>query len=86
MAPVGIGEEFSFELEKGKTLWIKLLAKGELDKDGKREVFWELNGLPRSVHVVDKQATTTKIEREKADPELPGSVGAPMPGGIDKNS
>lgn len=48
-----VGEEFSIELERGKTLWVKLVAVGQLDKEGKREVFWELNGLPRSCKVIN---------------------------------
>lgn len=36
--PVKIGEEISFEIEKGKTLYIRLKAVGEMDDTGHREV------------------------------------------------
>ncbi|MEM7236035.1 MAG: pyruvate carboxylase subunit B, partial [Planctomycetota bacterium] len=41
------GEEVSIEIEEGKTLFIKYLATGEVHADGKRSVFFELNGQPR---------------------------------------
>jgi len=44
------------ELEKGKILHIKMLAVGDLTKTGEREVFFELNGQPRSILVKDKEA------------------------------
>lgn len=44
------------ELERGKTLHIKALALGDLNKAGQREVFFELNGQLRSVLVKDMVA------------------------------
>jgi len=44
------------EIERGKTLHIVTLAKGDLTKNGEREVFFELNGQIRSVMVKDKEA------------------------------
>lgn len=44
------------ELERGKTLHIKALALGDLNKSGQREVFFELNGQLRSVLVKDTAA------------------------------
>lgn len=44
------------ELERGKTLHIKALALGDLNKAGQREVFFELNGQLRSVLVKDTVA------------------------------
>jgi pyruvate carboxylase len=52
-----------------------------MDEQGQREVFFELNGLPRSVKVNDKKSTVKKVEREKCKEDVPGSIGAPMPGG-----
>ena len=78
--PMELGEEIGVELEKGKNLGIKLTAVGQLDvKEGTREVFFEFNGMPRSVMIPDRRATTSKVSRAKATDE-PGSVGAPMPG------
>ena len=47
---------------------------------GEREVFFELNGQPRSIRVADAKAEVTTVVHEKADPSDAGSVGAPMPG------
>ncbi|MEE9382991.1 MAG: pyruvate carboxylase [Nannocystaceae bacterium] len=79
LAPLVIGEEISFEIERGKTLVVTLKGVGDLH-EGTREVFFELNGQPRSIRVPDASAEHTVVEHEQADPDFPGSVGAPMPG------
>ncbi len=82
LAPLEVGEEISVEIERGKTLIVKLTAVGELGQKGHRQVFFELNGQPRSIRVVDESASSTTVVREQADPMDPGSVGAPMPGAV----
>ncbi|MGB1276953.1 MAG: biotin/lipoyl-containing protein, partial [Nannocystaceae bacterium] len=82
LAPLTLGEELWVEIEKGKTLIVKLTAVGELDGDGRREVFFELNGQARSLKVLDKNVGHTAVSRERAEPENPGSIGAPMPGAV----
>eukprot|EP00326_Haptolina_ericina_P033967 CAMPEP_0181237180 /NCGR_PEP_ID=MMETSP1096-20121128/38611_1 /TAXON_ID=156174 ORGANISM="Chrysochromulina ericina, Strain CCMP281" /NCGR_SAMPLE_ID=MMETSP1096 /ASSEMBLY_ACC=CAM_ASM_000453 /LENGTH=1162 /DNA_ID=CAMNT_0023332489 /DNA_START=47 /DNA_END=3535 /DNA_ORIENTATION=+ len=79
--PMELGEELYVELERGKTIGIALQAVGMLDvKDGTREVFFEFNGMPRSVRISDKSAQKDRVVRAKANPGDPGQVGAPMPG------
>jgi len=62
-----------------------LKAIGDAD-EGYKEVFFELNGQPRSVLIYQKQDASTreakakKAKREKVDPSNKGMVGAPMPG------
>jgi pyruvate carboxylase len=68
------------EIEPGKTLIVKLLAVGEPHADGKRTVFFELNGQPREVEVVDRSLASAVRETPKADPNDPNQVGAPLPG------
>jgi pyruvate carboxylase len=80
LAAPEVGEEFSIEIERGKTLIIKLTAISDVDGDGFREVFFQLNGQPRSTRVRDKSADVEVTERERADSHDPRSVGAPMPG------
>src|SRR5690606_32974819 len=64
-----INEEFHVEIEKGKTLILKLLAVGPLsDTTGQREVFFEMNGEVRQVTVDDKKAAVENVSRRKADP------------------
>jgi len=76
------GEEIAVEIEQGKTLFIKLVNLGPADKDGRRIVFYELNGMPREVAITDKSLQITKKEHPKADPAKPLEVGAPIPGMI----
>lgn len=72
-------DELCFEIERGKTLVVRLTAVGE-QKEGRREVFFELNGQPRSIWIDDESAESEKTTLEKCDPANPGSIGAPMPG------
>ncbi|MDR3621073.1 MAG: pyruvate carboxylase [Paludisphaera borealis] len=74
------GEENAFEIEPGKTLIVKLLAVGEPHADGKRTVFFELNGQPREVETTDRSLASSVIETPKADPNDPLQIGAPLPG------
>ena len=80
LAPLEVDEEVTVEIERGKTLIIKLRAVGELGSDGTRLVYFELNGRPRSIRVRDEKAVSEVVQRERADPSDAGSVGAPMPG------
>ncbi|MEM9696502.1 MAG: biotin/lipoyl-containing protein, partial [Myxococcota bacterium] len=82
LAPPEPNVEFTVEIERGKTLVVKLTAVGELDERGYREVFFELNGQPRRVEVRDEGAEQVVAEREKADAADPKSIGAPMPGTV----
>lgn len=74
------GEEISVEIEPGKTLIIKYLTQGETHPDGTKTVFFELNGQPREVTVVDHSIEPTGQKNAKADPSDPKQVGASMPG------
>ncbi len=72
--------EHLVEIEPGKTLIVKLLAVGEPHPDGKRTVFFELNGQPREVEVVDRSLASAVRETPKADPNDPNQIAAPLPG------
>ena len=52
------GEEISVEIEEGKTLFIKLINVGAPDKDGRRIVTFELNGMPREATILDRSIQT----------------------------
>ncbi|MCL6636417.1 MAG: pyruvate carboxylase [Alicyclobacillus sp.] len=75
------GEEIKVSIERGKTLVVKLLSVGDLQPDGKRTVFFELNGQPRDVEVRDKSAPVDTGARRQAG-DAPGEVGARMPGNV----
>jgi pyruvate carboxylase len=74
------GEEISVDIEKGKTLIIKYLTVGDAQPDGRRLVFFELNGQPREVLVVDRSLGGETRQHPKAEPSNPLQVAAPMPG------
>ncbi|MBP6507206.1 MAG: pyruvate carboxylase [Opitutaceae bacterium] len=73
-------EEISVEIEEGKVLIIRLVSVGETDKDGRRPVSYELNGITREVFITDKSVTASVKARPKADLADPLQVGAPIPG------
>jgi pyruvate carboxylase len=73
-------QELFVDIERGKTLVIRHLAVGEPDEEGRRTIFFELNGQPREVKVTDRALAPTGPGRRMADESDPGHVPAPMPG------
>ncbi|WP_242342579.1 pyruvate carboxylase [Anaeromyxobacter terrae] len=78
------GQETSIEIEPGKTLIVRLVTVGKLEKDGTRDLFFELNGEARTITVRDQAAAQAGQARPKADRGNPAHVGAPMPGKVVK--
>ncbi|HEY1189835.1 MAG TPA: pyruvate carboxylase, partial [Gemmata sp.] len=77
------GEEVSIEIEPGKTLIIKFLTVGEPQPDGRRIVYFELNGQPREVGVVDRSLGAGAVKaRLKAESGNAKHIAAPMPGAV----
>jgi pyruvate carboxylase len=74
------GEEISVSIEEGKVLFIKLINVGAADKEGRRIVSYELNGMPREALVADKAVAPKTKSRVKADAADPLQLGAPIPG------
>ncbi len=74
------GEEISVDIEEGKTLFIRLINVGTPDKDGRRTVTYELNGITRETQILDKSVKSVAKARPKADPADASQVGAPIPG------
>jgi pyruvate carboxylase len=74
------GDDIAVELEPGKALVIKFLTVGEPHPDGTRTVFFELNGQPREVSVRDRKLEVKEQAKPKADANVPGQIGAPIPG------
>lgn len=73
-------EEISVDIEEGKRLIIRFLAIGQPKPDGTRTVFFELNGQPREVEIIDQSLDNTPSQAVKADPSDPTHVAASMPG------
>ena len=78
---LSISEEISVEIGPGKVLFIKLIGIGEPNAEGQRNVFYELNGMPRECAVIDQAlAPKNAITRLKGDLNDPLQAVAPMPG------
>lgn len=77
-----LGEQVAVEIEPGKTLMIKLTAISEPTPDGTRVVYFELNGTPREVRVLDRAVAATGPGRPKAEKGDWREVGAGMPGKV----
>lgn len=79
-----LGEEIEIEIEKGKTLMVKLVSIGQAQPDGTRTVYFELNGQSREVIIKDESIKTTVVSRLKADPTNSNHLSATMPGTVIK--
>ena len=76
------GQEISIDLEAGKTLIVRYVTRSEPHEDGTRTVFFELNGQPREIRVVDRTATPSRPAQRRIEPGNPRHIGAPMPGTV----
>jgi pyruvate carboxylase len=74
------GEEIAAEIDPGKTLEIRMQAVAEMNEDGEVKVFFELNGQPRIIRVLNRLAAAEKVSRPKAEAGNANHIGAPMPG------
>lgn len=79
-----MGQDTTIEIAKGKTLLIRLLSIGPVDDNGKRTVFFKLNGQTRNVDVLDKSVKVQKVENRKADKADANQIGAPLQGMLSK--
>ena len=77
-----LGEEIEVEIEKGKTLMIKMVSIGEPQKDGHRTIYFELNGQPREVNIQDMTIEADTLARPKADMKNETHIAATMPGTV----
>ncbi len=77
-----IGEEVHVDIGPGKTLFVKLISIGEADAEGRRTLFYELNGMPREAVVVDKALGKAAVANIKGELGNAKHVTAPLPGMI----
>ncbi|MFO1065298.1 MAG: pyruvate carboxylase [Pirellulales bacterium] len=75
-----VSDEVSIDIETGKRLIIRFLAIGQPKPDGTRTVFFELNGQPREIEVVDNSLEAGAVKNVKADANDPTQIAASMPG------
>ena len=83
---LAVGETNKVNIADGKTLVIKYLGLGEVDKDGMRTVSFELNGIRRDVQVPDEAAQKHIVKVPMADPTDKSQVGSSIPGAVSKVS
>ncbi|WP_336824858.1 pyruvate carboxylase [Sporosarcina sp. USHLN248] len=77
-----LGQEIEVEIEKGKTLIVKLVSIGEPQFDGTRVIYFELNGQPREVVIQDMSVESNVVRKQKADPGNETHIAATMPGTV----
>lgn len=78
------GEDTTVEIARGKTLLIRLLSIGPVDENGKKTVFFKLNGQTRNVDVQDKSTKIVSRENKRADKANDKQIGAPLQGMLSK--
>ncbi len=73
-------EEILVEIDRGKSILVRLLTCTEPDEEGKRKIFMRLNGQTRIIELRDSQTKATTHENEKAAKENPAHIAAPLQG------
>ncbi|MFZ2257415.1 MAG: pyruvate carboxylase [Clostridiaceae bacterium] len=76
------GEAVSVEIEEGKILFIRLLQLGDVDSQGRRVLYFELNGQPREIIVQDHSSGKKATTNRKSEPSNRLHIGSTMPGSI----
>jgi pyruvate carboxylase len=76
------GQEINIDLEQGKTLIVRYVTTSDVHDDGTRTVFFELNGQPRPLRIVDRSQVAKRPAHPKAEAGNTSQVGAPMPGTV----
>ena len=77
-------KEYTIEIDKGKNLILRYLAKSEVNSNGKCSVFFEINGQPRTIDIENKEFSKNITQRAKADDNNLDHVGSPLPGQVAK--
>jgi pyruvate carboxylase len=63
---------------------VRYLAKGEPNANGSSSVFFELNGQPRTIEVINKEFSKNITSKAKAEEGNNSHVGSPLPGQVAK--
>ena len=79
-----LGEEVEVEIERGKTLFIKLVSISEPRSDATRVIYFELNGQSREIIIRDRSIESSVVRLQKAEKGNPNHIGATMPGTVMK--
>lgn len=76
------GESVEVQIEKGKTLIIRLDEIGDPDIEGNRVLFFNLNGQRREIVIKDTSIKSAVQVKRKAEPTNKEQIGATMSGSV----
>lgn len=76
--PLQPNQEIMVRIEEGKDVLIRYMYMTEPNEEGRRDVFFKINGMTRSVSVFDRKAGVQVVKNYKVSKE--GDVGAPLQG------
>ncbi|MDO5409984.1 MAG: pyruvate carboxylase [Lachnospiraceae bacterium] len=76
------GEETSLKIGEGKQLLIKFLEMSAPDKNGRRNLTFEINGSVREVSIIDEKLEIKSDRKLRADKNNPAHVGSSIPGTV----
>jgi pyruvate carboxylase len=79
-----MGEDTTIEIDRGKTLLIRLLSISPADDKGNRTVFFKLNGQTRAIELQDKSVKVERKENRKVEKGNERQIGAPLQGMLSK--
>ena len=75
-------EEITVDMQEGHRLYIKYKGMSEVNKNGQREVNFQVNGWTHTVLIDDAKANLTIVKREKIAKGNKQQVGSPMNGAV----
>ena len=78
------GEEIELEIDKGNSFVLKYLTVGEMNSEGIKEVFFEVNGRPQVVRIKDNNANLSEQINVRAEEGNAKHIAAPMPAAVAK--
>ena len=78
-------ETAEIPIDTGKNLIVTLVEIGKLDKEGYRNLTFDINGNRRTIKIEDKNVTSLSIKKDSidyADPEDEKQIGSSIPGKV----
>lgn len=77
-----LGETVTVHLDKGRILTVKYKAIGPVKENGKRTLYYDLDGAPFEIEIIDSNVEASGAVKKKADKTNEKHVGAQMPGSV----
>ena len=82
LQPMKSDEEITVDVSPSKRMYIRYKGMGEVNKQGQREVNFQIDGRPHTVVVNDIKASASVKRREQAQEGNKAQVGSPMTGAV----